>query len=196
MVFSSFIQKPKKTHYDGEDKGEKIQYVLRRSFITNYSWITIAGFMLVAPFVIDIFLATLKFEGEKLVGVGFILVFTLFWYLATFGLLLMNFLLWFFNVYIITDKKILDMDFHGLLYKNISEATLDNIEDVTSNVKGTFGVIFNIGDVFIQTAAEQREFEFHGIHNPAKVRDMIADLVHEIRKRGGHRRRNRLILED
>jgi hypothetical protein len=67
------------------------------------------------------------------------------------------------------------------MYKNISETTLDNVEDVTSNVTGALGMIFNIGDVFIQTAAERREFEFHAVDDPSRVRDLIADLSAEKR---------------
>ena len=78
---------------------------------------------------------------------------------------------------VITNKKLVDMDFIGLAYKNISETMLYNIEDVTSNITGIVGTIFNVGDVFIQTAAEMREFEFIGADDPSKVRDLIIDLV-------------------
>lgn len=71
----------------------------------------------------------------------------------------------------------MDFDFHGVIFKNIAETTLDNIEDVTSTVRGAFGIIFNIGEVKIQTAAEKPEFEFSHIDNPAAVRDIISDLV-------------------
>ncbi|MBN1162809.1 hypothetical protein JXA34_03665 [Patescibacteria group bacterium] len=200
MVFASFIENPSKTHYDGEDKGERILYVMRSAFLTNYKWLTLTIIMILAPFLMDIFLATLKFDGRMLLKPGFIVMFTLFWYTGTFGYFLTKFLLWYFNVYIITTKKIVDMDFRGLFYKNISEATLDNIEDVTSTVKGTFGVVFNIGNVFIQTAAETREFEFEGVHDPAKVRDIISDLVRDIRDsymRGkGFSRRGEILLKE
>jgi len=109
---------------------------------------------------------------------------TVLFYLFVFGFALQAFLNWFFNTYVITDKKIVDLDFQGVLYKNISEATLDNIEDITSTVKGTFGVVFNVGSVFIQTAAEKNEFEFENVDHPAKIRDIIADLVAETKKNG------------
>lgn len=101
-----------------------------------------------------------------------------------FGFILQNFLNWFFNVYIITNKKIVDVDFHGILYKNISEAPLRNVEDVTSNVSGALEVIFNYGSVYVQTAGERREFEFENVSHPAKIRDIISDLV--AKKKFGH----------
>jgi len=76
------------------------------------------------------------------------------------------------------------MDFHGLLSKNISEAPLKNVEDVTSNVTGALRVIFNYGHVYIQTSAEKREFDFEDVANPSKVRDLVSDLAMEVRR--GH----------
>jgi len=73
------------------------------------------------------------------------------------------------------------MDFHGITYKNISETMIDNIEDVTSNISGPVGTIFNIGHIFIQTAGEKREFEFNDIADPSTIRDIISDLVAEKR---------------
>jgi membrane protein YdbS with pleckstrin-like domain len=171
----STIKDPDKAFYDGED------HVLRQSYITNIPWIVITILMLIAPIFFDVILLTTKFRGEQVFEGNFVLLVTLFWYLGTFGFFLQNLLNWFFNVYIISTKKIVDVDFHGIMYKNISETTLDNVEDVTSTVVGALGMIFNIGDVFIQTAAERREFEFHRVDDPSRVRDLVADLAAEKR---------------
>jgi membrane protein YdbS with pleckstrin-like domain len=177
----STIKDPEDTEYDGEDNDERIYYVLRKSYLTNFPWIAITIIMVIAPIFIDVMLASVKFRNQGVFDAGFILSVTLFWYLGTFGFFLQNLLNWFFNVYIISTKKIVDVDFHGIMYKNISETTLDNVEDVTSTVVGALGMIFNIGDVFIQTAAERREFEFLSVDDPSKVRDLIADLAAEKR---------------
>lgn len=76
----------------------------------------------------------------------------------------------------------MDLDFVGLLHKNISETSLHNIEDVTSTVSGALRITFNYGSVFIQTAGETREFEFTDVANPSKVRDILSDIVVKIKK--------------
>lgn len=181
LGISSFVKNPKDTTYDGEDRDEEILYVLRRAFITNFTWITVTVILAFVPIFLDPYLRSFRYEGEPLVSLVFIFVLTVFWYIFTFGYAFVHFLNWYFNVYIITTKKIVDIDFHGLLYKNISEATLYNIEDVTSVVSGAVNVVFNIGDVFIQTAGERREFDFELVPNPSSVRDLISDLVAEKR---------------
>jgi len=137
--------------------------------------------MLLVPFILSIIYAGIAVNNLPTLSSKLAFILNLFWYLLTFGFVFQNFLNWFFNVYIITNKKIVDMDFHGLLSKNVSEAPLRNVEDVTSNVTGTLRVIFNYGHVYIQTSAEKREFDFEDVANPTKVRDLISDLATEVR---------------
>ncbi|MFA6981452.1 MAG: PH domain-containing protein [Patescibacteria group bacterium] len=176
----TFIKNPKNTRFDGEDDDEEILYIFRRSLITNLDWIGIAAIMLITPAIVR---GVLAMNG-LILSRGFIFTLSLFWYLTIAGFVFQNLMIWYYNVYIITNKKIVDVDFHGILFKNISEAPLKNIEDVTSNISGALEVIFNYGSVFIQTSAEKREFEFENIPNPSKVRDIISDMVTQLR--GGH----------
>ena len=46
------------------------------------------------------------------------------WFLIVLGYVLEVFLSWFYNVYIITDERIIDVDFTSLLSKDISYAKL------------------------------------------------------------------------
>lgn len=180
-IFNSFVKHPNNAHYDGEDRDEKILYVLRQSPIKNLGWICIGVVLLIIPFFADTIYETLL---GNLVPAKVVFIVTLFWYLFSAGFIFQNLLNWFFNVYIISNKKIVDVDFHGILYKNISETPLRNVEDVTSTISGTLQVVFNYGTVVVQTSAEKREFEFENVSNPAKVRDLISDLVMEVRHRG------------
>lgn len=171
--------------YDGEDNDEKILFVIRRSHLTNFGWITIAVVMALIPFGANPFIMSLRYNGQPLVSGTFQFLINISWYLMIFGFVLFNYFNWFFNVYIISNKKVLDFDFYGLTYKSISETTLGNVEDVTAKINGPINMIFNIGDVFIQTAGETNEFDFESVDDPGKVRDVLADMVAEGRK-GGH----------
>jgi hypothetical protein len=181
---SSFIKNPKNTFFYGEDKGEKILYVLRSSFVTNAGWILLAILLLFAPVLIDPVFYFLNLDTPGLLSPGLIFSIHGLWYLFTFGYIFERFLNWYFNIYIITDKRIVDMDFLHLLHRKISEAPLRNIEDITYDIRGTMQVVFNYGDITIQTAAEQREFNFEGIHKPARVQDILSDLVKGVKGYG------------
>jgi hypothetical protein len=74
------------------------------------------------------------------------------WYLLVTAVVLGGFLRWYFDVFVVTDERIIDIDFNNLIYKNITSTKIDNIEDVTYNVSGAIQSLFNFGQVLIQTA--------------------------------------------
>ena len=101
---------------------------------------------------------------------NFRFVFVLVWYLVSTAYILESFLTWFFNVYIVTDERIIDIDFYNLIYKEVSDANIDRIQDVTYKMGGVIRTLFNYGDVLIQTASEVPNFVFKAIPNPSLIR--------------------------
>lgn len=114
------------------------------------------------------------YEGSPAFSNFFIFSLIFFWYVFIFGYFLREFLDWYFEVLLITSKKIVDID-RGAT--NISETPLTNVQDVTSETPSMIGQIFNIGSIKIQTAAESKEFEFNLMDDPSKVRDFLSDIV-------------------
>ncbi len=177
----SFIQSPNKIQFEGEDRDEEVLYVFRQSVIVNLGWTLVSIGLFAAPIFINTFLFDLSKENPGAIGFGFIFTVNTFWYLFSFGFTFERFLNWFFNVYIITNKRIVDMDFNNILHKKISEAPLRNIEDITYDTKGSLQTIFDYGNVHIQTAAETREFEFENVAKPGKIQDILSDLVSNVK---------------
>ncbi len=183
---NSFIKKPDKMSFEGEDGDEEILYVFRRAVITNTGWLLIAIFLLLVPIVFNSFFVLLAKNYSALFNPVLVFIINTFWYVFTFGFMFERFINWFFNINIITNKRVVDMDFDRLLYRKISEAPLRNIEDITFTTSGALETVFNFGSVFVQTAAEQRELEFDQISDPAKIQDLLSDLVSSIRGRHGN----------
>jgi hypothetical protein len=95
-----------------------------------------------------------------------------------------KFLNWYFNVYIITTERIIDVDFISLLYKQVSEAQIAKIQDVTYTMGGLARAVFNYGDVLIQTAGELPNFDFLAVPHPNKVAAVIAEMKLKDEKEG------------
>jgi len=182
-ILGSLVKAPKHTSYEGKDADENILYIIRRSVWVLLPPLILLGAAVFIPTIIPLFaggdITQILHSWE--VAPGFATSVVIFWYLGCFFYLLQALIIWYFNVLVITNKKIIDLDVRGILYKNTSEASLRNVEDVTSTVTGTMGTVFNIGTVSFQTAAEEREFEFEFVDDPSKVRDIISDLVMEVK---------------
>jgi len=105
------------------------------------------------------------------------------------GLLLtVGFLVIFHNYYlslqIITSERIIDIDQTNLFRREVSSTTISKIEDVTHKKTGILNLLFNYGDVIIQTAGrtgfEAGEgvsgFVFNNVPSPADIAHLIDTL--------------------
>ena len=171
---SSFYYHPDRVSFETQEGEEKVILLLRRHIVTNVPWIIGAVLMIIAPIVILPFIPILSFLPSN-----YQIVAVLGWYLVTTAFILENFLSWFFNVNLITDERIVDIDFHNLIYKEVSDAKIDKIQDTTYNMGGVARTMFNYGDVFIQTAAEVPTFEYLAVPQPDKVVKILKDLMQQ-----------------
>ena len=76
-----------------------------------------------------------------------------------------------------TNKRVVDIDWVNLLYRQVSEAQLEKIQDVTYKMSGILDSFFNFGSVFIQTAGPDPNFEFESVPNPDLVVRKINELL-------------------
>lgn len=180
-LLGQFIRDPRGVHFDGQDNEEKILLFLRQHIIVNIKWILVTALLL---FIIPIFNFLLGFGGtsvSEIVPAEYYFILRFLLGLFTFGYFFENFLSWYFNSYIVTNKRVVDIDFYGIIHRRFSEAPLRNIEDITNHISGFGPVIFHYGDVSIQTAAEKRELTFENVPNPDKVQDILSDLISKIK---------------
>lgn len=170
---ASFVASPKKCRFETQEREEKILLILRGHWLVNAAWILQGLVLSLVPLVV---LAMFSLEAVpfrfKLIGI-------LIWYLLLAGFIFERFLSWVFNVFIITDERIIDFDFYGLIYKEISDAKTENIEDVTYVIGGFIRNFFDFGSVFIQTAAQVPQFEFHDVPQPGRVAKILRELITE-----------------
>jgi hypothetical protein len=166
---SSFIVRPPQVSIGIQEADEKILLMVRRHFFTNTSWIIIVLIMLLAAQIVG--LGPLKFLPDRFITATIIV-----WYLFTAAIAINGFLSWFYNVHIVTDERVVDLDFINLVYKNIASAKIQDIQDVTVEMGGAFQNIFDYGTVFIQTAAERNQFEYTRIPHPHQVAKLLNEL--------------------
>jgi uncharacterized membrane protein YdbT with pleckstrin-like domain len=173
---TTFAVNPMSLRFETQEDAEKVILFLRQSFIVNVPWIVITVLLAIAPTMIfpRLFHAlsvNLAFPAS------FYVIGALFWYLATFGFALESFIGWFFNIYIVTNERIVDIDFLYLLYKKFSEAELNKIQDIHYTSGGILATIFNYGDVVVETAGEAPNIIFESIPYPEKVVETIRELT-------------------
>ncbi|MDP3941315.1 MAG: hypothetical protein Q8Q49_03335 [bacterium] len=175
-LFHSYCEYPSGLRFQNQEPGETIVLFVRRHFITNVPWILITLLLAIAPFILLPFFQVINVLPVQIPeGLSSVLFF--FYFLVIFAYGFTNFLHWFYNVGIVTDRNVLDIDYAELVNVHIAATRVTQIEDVSYHQNGFFKTFFNYGDVFIQTAATNPDFEFLRIPNPARAVDLIRQLI-------------------
>lgn len=169
-TFSAFMFYPDHIDFETREKEEKVILLLRQHVIVNLRWILVTTVLLFVPSVIT------YFGILSALPTGYVFVITMGWYLLTMAYAIEGFLGWYFNVYIVTNLRVIDIDFYNLIDKKVSDASIDKIQDISYTNFGVFRLLFNFGDVFVQTAAEVSEFDFLAVPDPQRVVKIIDDL--------------------
>ncbi len=170
---AAFLPKPKRLSIDIQSENEQIVLMLRQHLITQVKWIATVVIMMLAPIlfykahIFSFLPATYRFGS--FIG----------WYLLTAGFALESYLKWFYRVFLVTDERIIDVDFTSMIYKDVSTTKIDKIEDITSKTSGFFSSMFDYGTVVIQTAATKQELEFEDVPQPAKVTALLNEMILE-----------------
>lgn len=81
---------------------------------------------------------------------------------------------YYLNVWYVTEKRIIDIEQSRLFDRTVSNLRFDKIQDITIEIKGVLSTMLHIGDIKVQTAAEDSgDFFMHNAANPDKVRSFI-----------------------
>lgn len=184
-LFPAFFERPLHINFEQQEPDELIELFLRRHWVTNVPWIIVALILSILPFIIvmvDVFLQLgLTTSLPIQISAGIIIL----WYLIITAYVIENFLFWYFNIYIVTNKHIVDINYSSLLSRSVVEVKLQDVESQKSGIKGVIRQLFNFGDVIIETAAENQRIDFIDIPKPDLVADRVQDLKSAIVDKGG-----------
>lgn len=169
----AFFFMPAKFYFETKERKEKIVLMVRKHPVTNLPWVFMAFILALLP-KLFIFLPTIN---ELPPDYQFVLGAV--WYLIVTAYVLESFLKWFYDVDIVTDERVVDIDFNNLIYKKVSDAKLDKIEDITYTQGGVVRTLFDYGNVYIQTAAEVPAFDFLAVPKPDRVVAILRDMILE-----------------
>lgn len=91
-------------------------------------------------------------------------------------------LCWYFDHFIITNQRIVNVNQKRLFSRSVSEASLSSIQDVTYEISGMFASIFNYGTVKVMTASSSDSIKMDSIERPKETQGLIMDLHKDAKK--------------
>jgi len=177
-IFSTFCINPTGISFENKEEDEKILLLLRRHIITNFFWVLTTIVLLLIP-LFFVLLNSYNINPFSLINlpIRFISSFLILYYLIVITYALINFINWYFNACLITDKRVIDINFSGLVYKNVSTTKFDLLQDASYNQTGFLRSLFNYGDVLLQTAGSLENFDIQAVPHPDRVVHLVEGLL-------------------
>lgn len=173
--------------FPGQQKGEEIRLETHQHwmvfFIKFVVWLMFVAILLLTDWALNSFapmlLAHPYVEYINLIKSIYLMFLIL-------GLLIL-WAMYYLNVQIVTNQRVVDITQESLLHHTISELHLRQIEDVTAEVDGLLGTFLDYGNIYIQTAGETERFTFDRVPNPTRISKLILDLYEAVPEEQKHR---------
>lgn len=175
-LISAYCDHPQAVRVADLQDDEEILLYLRRHFVTNVPWmIRAVGAVLVFPFMF--YVNSFGIIDTDFIPYNFIIFAVILYYQIVFSYMFIKYLSWYYNISLVTDKRIIDIDFSSLIYENVAATKLSQLEDVSYSQIGIIRSIFDYGDVTLQTAGTVSGFDFLAVPHPEKVIKTINNLI-------------------
>lgn len=161
---------------------EQVVAVVRRHwFILFQKIVGVLIIYLIPFFVVPILFMMMASTAAVPIPAGFGFLLAAAWTLIVWNLLFARWTDYYYDVWIITTHRIIDIDQRGFFHRDVATLfDLGHIQDVKTALVGVLGNILGYGLVQVQTAAANREFIMDGIANPVRVEKIIRKTQHEL----------------
>jgi hypothetical protein len=175
-LFSAFKKDPDGVDFKDKEGEEKIILFIRRSFVTNVRWIFFGSLLLILPLFLPLisqFLPNpLPFLPSK-----FYFFISAFYYLVVASYWYLNFISWYYNISLVTNKRVISIEFSNLVYKDIAATKINLVQDVSFEQIGAIRAFFDYGNVLVQTTGTLDNFTFESAPQPENIVHIIEDLI-------------------
>lgn len=160
------------------DPGEKILKVLRRHWWILAENIIVFLALIIIPilgFAIIKFFIESPLTKPSLDNVYWFIYLAYLLYL--FLMFIINLINYYLDFWIITEKRIINVELKNLFNHETSEFTLDKIQDITVEINGVIPSFLNYGNVIVKTASGVTQLNIKQIANPTEIKDIIFEAT-------------------
>ena len=86
-----------------------------------------------------------------------------------------KYLLWLINSYILTNRRLVVVQYRSLVHKIVSETPLEKILNISYETPGVFAIFLNFGNIKIQLAGTPEPLLLKHLSHPEKTKTAIWD---------------------
>ena len=165
------------------EEGEVVLAKVHRHWLFIAGRVVLLAFFLAVPLVLIPVLERLNILTVAEVSGGTLLTLWALWALVGWAIFWQFWTTYYMDIWVVTNRRIIDIDYQRLFDRNIAMLRLDRVQDVTTQVTGVLGTLLKYGSVIVQTAGSDKEFVIDQISDPESLRNAISQAVAEAAER-------------
>lgn len=96
---------------------------------------------------------------------------------ASFVWLLQSFLDYYLDVWLITNKGVIDLAWHGWFHRSSSRVLYSDIQGVSYETNGVLGTLFRFGDIAVEKISTGAEIQLPGVPKPRRIQTVIMEAM-------------------
>jgi len=173
-----------KYFFSGQNSNEIVFALFRQAPIRNLPWMIRGVIGILFPFLIPylFYISNNVFFVEIYLSPFYWTILYITYYSIFMSWIVIKFTDWFFDVYIITNERFIEIIFKPFGNLLVKEIWLEDIDVVKTNTSGVLGAIFNYGNLKIVTRSDDGGTELMYIGYFTERKNILSDLSKIARK--------------
>ena len=99
------------------------------------------------------------------------------------------------DIFILTNQRIINIDQSGFFTRRVAEAELENIQNISYEIRGPIKSFLNFGDVLVSTAGDNNPgLVLKNVQNPHFVQEKLIAYQKKAQEKGGSSFANKNII--
>jgi len=161
-------------------ENEKIIIFTRRHIISMLGPILMVLVMVLFPILIVTMIYSTNRDAFSGILLNFLVIGGSIYYLVVVTFAFIEWISYYYDIFIVTEDEIIDINQEGIFDRRITEVTLLRVQDVSAHVRGFWATLFSYGDVVAESAGENtKTYIIDSIPNPFAVAKKILALHNE-----------------
>ena len=167
---------PDYKYFEAQRKDEQVVLIARRHWIVYLSSFVVGGGIILSLVIFSFFLDEVSVLNSSATLMAIAVCANSLLMLFTVLFVYVSWLIHYLNFQMVTNEHVVDIDQLGLFSRNVSELSLDDIQDVSASQHGILQSMLHYGDVVIQTAGEKPNFTFEKVGEPYAIAKQLMDV--------------------
>ncbi|HSX41342.1 MAG TPA: PH domain-containing protein [Candidatus Saccharimonadales bacterium] len=153
--------------FPGQHPDEKVTYVFRQHPIVMRKQLIYGLLAIVVAEVPLLVLPPSAFDLCLKIFLAAIAVVIAFWFYTWIG--------WHYSIYIVTDRRLIDIRQKGFFNRKVSEVGFDKIQSINYHIKGFQAAVLKFGDITVQTYTS--DWVLKSVSHPVEAHTRLMDVA-------------------